>query len=83
MIFHEELDIRSLFVPDDADDAVDEDEAVELVDAIDALSPLLLLAAQASWGCFGPQMRTVPSSEADANRDGYTGFQLTQFTVRV
>lgn len=48
MIFHEEFDIRSLFVPDDADDEVDEDDAVELVDAIDALSPLLLLAAQAS-----------------------------------
>lgn len=83
MIFHEELDIRSLFVPDEADDDADEDEAVELVDAIDVLSPLLLLAAQASWGCFGPQIRTVPSSDADANKDGYTGFQLTQLTLRV
>lgn len=32
---------------------------------------------------FGPQMRTVPSSEHEANIDGYTGFQLTQLTVRV
>jgi len=32
---------------------------------------------------FGPQIRTVPSSEHDANIDGKTGFQLTQFTVRV
>lgn len=32
---------------------------------------------------FGPQMRTVASSLADANRDGYTGFQETQFTVFV
>lgn len=32
---------------------------------------------------FGPQMRTVPSSEQEASIDGYTGFQLTQFTVRV
>lgn len=71
MIFHEEFDIRSLFAPpDDDDDDEDADEAVLMVDAIDAESPLLLLAAQASWGCFGPQIRTVPSSEADANRDG-------------
>lgn len=42
--------------------------------------------SEAMWfGCNwrGPHMRTVPSSEADANIDGYTGFQLTQFTVRV
>lgn len=31
----------------------------------------------------GPQTRTVPSSEALARSPGTTGFQLTQFTVRV
>lgn len=31
----------------------------------------------------GPQTRMVPSSEALAIRPGRTGFQLTQFTVRV
>lgn len=31
----------------------------------------------------GPQIRTVPSSEALANSPGRTGFQLTQLTVRV
>lgn len=31
----------------------------------------------------GAQMRTVASSEADANIDGYTGFHETQLTVRV
>lgn len=30
----------------------------------------------------GPQIRTVASSEAEANMDGYTGFQETQLTVR-
>lgn len=28
----------------------------------------------------GPQIRTVASSDADANIDGYTGFQDTQLT---
>lgn len=31
----------------------------------------------------GAQIRTVASSDADANIDGYTGFHDTQFTVRV
>merc|ERR1719188_482788 len=31
----------------------------------------------------GPQIRTVPSSEADASTCGYTGFQVTQLTVLV
>lgn len=32
---------------------------------------------------MGPQILTVQSSEAEASMEGYTGFQLTQFTVRV
>lgn len=32
---------------------------------------------------FGPQIRTVASSLADAKRDGNIGFQETQFTVFV
>lgn len=31
----------------------------------------------------GPQILTVPSSEALASSPGKMGFQLTQFTVRV
>ena len=43
--------------------------------------------SEAIWlgGCedLGPHIRTVVSSDAEANMDGYTGFQETQFTVRV
>ena len=36
----------------------------------------------AVWG-LGPQMRTVPSSDTEANILGRVGFQWTQLTVRV
>lgn len=44
------------------------------------------LSPSVSWTSkkgAGPQMRTVPSSEALASSPGRTGFQLTQLTVRV
>lgn len=46
----------------------------------------LPLSPSASWASLkgaGPQILTVPSSEALAMSPGSTGFQLTQFTVRV
>lgn len=47
------------------------------------LLPLSPSASCVSRNGAGPQMRTVPSSEADAMRPGMAGFQLTQLTVRV
>lgn len=44
--------------------------------ALFPLAALLFLKRSA-----GPQILTVPSSEADAITFGYTGFQVTQFTV--
>ena len=55
------------------------DSALPTPLALLALFPLprfLLLYRSA-----GPQILTVPSSEADASTVGYTGFQVTQLTV--
>lgn len=67
------------FKDDDEDVAgvvPDDDERLSATDALKVPLP------DAGPG-FGPQILTVPSSEHDASIDGYTGFQLTQFTVRV
>lgn len=45
--------------------------------------PLSPSASGESIKGAGPQMRTVPSSEAEAISPGIVGFQLTQLTVRV
>jgi hypothetical protein len=70
--------LRLWWFSDDDDDVagvVPDDD--DLLPTPEPLLPLLLADG------FGPQILTVPSSEHEASIDGNTGFQLTQFTVRV
>ena len=54
-----------------------------LLRTVPCVIPLMPSASGRSMKGAGPQTRTVPSSEALARSPGTTGFQLTQFTVRV